>query len=234
MCGARSQTSGEPRATTKWPLLQCGAGNTRPLPRGHCVLLRQGQLLLPALQACCLRHTFVLKVHAAPREELVGGRARHRVDDEREVARLRQRCLAAVAHNHCQVAANAVVVRCLKEQAPHVGLTWQLLIRDLFAGERLRREDNWCCVARHKATMTERSSSGWMRRAAPLVTWTRRGTEKHFTKNTIWPCSALGTRQETNSTPCRASSLPGVGAPGQLLSRGFRTTRPRTTHGAEH
>ena len=49
---------------------------------------------MPALQACCLRHTFVLKVHVAQREELVGGRARHWVHEERELARLR--CLAAV------------------------------------------------------------------------------------------------------------------------------------------
>ena len=76
------------------------------------MLLRQGELFTPALQARCLGHTFVLKVHAAQREELVGGRARHRVHEEREV----QRCLAAVAH--AQVAADDVVVRCLEERAP--------------------------------------------------------------------------------------------------------------------
>ena len=69
--------------------------------------------------------TFVLKVHVAQREELVGGRARHWVHEEREVARLRQRCLAAVAHAHCQVAADAVVVRCLEERASSKE-TWQL------------------------------------------------------------------------------------------------------------
>ena len=66
-----------------------------------------------ALQACCLRHSFVLKVRVAQREELVGGRARHQVHEEREVARLRQRCIAAVAHAHCHVAADAEVERCL-------------------------------------------------------------------------------------------------------------------------
>ena len=65
--------------------------------------------------------------------------------------------LAAVAHAHCQVAADAVVVRYLKERAPHVGLTWQLVIRrDIFAGVRLR-EDNSCCVATHNALQLKHS-----------------------------------------------------------------------------
>ena len=74
---------------------------------------------MPALQACYLRHTFVLKVDVAQREEQVGGRACHWVHEESEVARLRQRSLAAVAHAHCQVAADAVVVRCLKKSRHH-------------------------------------------------------------------------------------------------------------------
>ena len=39
---------------------------------------------LPALQSCCLRRAFVLQVHVAQREELIGGRPRHLVHEERE------------------------------------------------------------------------------------------------------------------------------------------------------
>ena len=100
---------------------------------------------MPALQACCLRRAFVLQVHVARCEELVGGRPRHRVHEEREVARLRQSSLAAVAHVHCQERADAVVVRCLQERAPHVGLPWQLRIRGgTIAGGRPRRGRNSC------------------------------------------------------------------------------------------
>ena len=72
---------------------------------------------MPALSACCLRRAFVLPVHVAQREELIGGRPRHRVHEEREVARLRQSSLAAVAHVHRQERADDVVVRCLQEGA---------------------------------------------------------------------------------------------------------------------
>ena len=72
---------------------------------------------MPALSACCLRRAFVLPVHVAQREELIGGRPRHRVHEEREVARLRQSSLAAVARVHRQERADDVVVRCLQEGA---------------------------------------------------------------------------------------------------------------------
>ena len=41
----------------------------------------------------------------------------HRVHEEREVARLRPRSPAPVAHAHGQETANATVVRCLQERA---------------------------------------------------------------------------------------------------------------------
>ena len=69
-----------------------------------------GQLLVPALQACRLRHMLVLKVHVAQREEpCQWTRARNRVHEEREVARLRQCSLAAVERARCQETADAVV-----------------------------------------------------------------------------------------------------------------------------
>ena len=74
---------------------------------------------MPALQACSLRRAFVLQVHVAQGEELVGRRPRHRVHEKREVARLRQSSLAALAHVHRQERADAVAVRCLQEGAPH-------------------------------------------------------------------------------------------------------------------
>ena len=68
----------------------------------------------------------------------------------------RHPCLAAVAHAHRQVAADAVVVLCLEERASHVGLTCQLLIRsDIFVGGRLRR-GNSCCM-RHSALQLKHS-----------------------------------------------------------------------------
>ena len=69
------------------------------------------QLLMPALQ------------------ELVGGGTRQRVHEDREVARLRQSSLAAVAHAQCQHRADAVAVCCLQVGAPHVGVPWQILVR---------------------------------------------------------------------------------------------------------
>ena len=93
------------------------------------MLLRQGQPPMPALQACCLRDAFVLKVHVAQREEQVGGRARHRVHEERDVARLRQRCLAAMAHTHRQVVADAAQgagTTCWTDlAAPHQKRPWR-------------------------------------------------------------------------------------------------------------
>ena len=69
---------------------------------------------MPALQARRLRHALVLQVRIAQGEELVGGGTRHRVHEDREVARLRQCSLAAVAHAQCQHRADAVVVRSLR------------------------------------------------------------------------------------------------------------------------
>ena len=66
----------------------------------------------------------MLQVRIAQGEELVGGGTRHRVHEDREVARLRQSSLAAVAHVQRQQRADAVVVRCLQEGAPHVGVPW--------------------------------------------------------------------------------------------------------------
>ena len=74
-----------------------------------------GQLLVPALQARRLRITLLLKMHVIKLEEAVGGRARNRVHEEREVTRLRQRSLATVAHAHGQETTNTVVVRCLQD-----------------------------------------------------------------------------------------------------------------------
>ena len=82
---------------------------------------------MPALQARYQRRALVLHVHVAQGEELVGGRTRHWVHENREVARLRQSSLAAVARVHRQQRADAVVVRCLQEGEPHVGVPWQVL-----------------------------------------------------------------------------------------------------------
>ena len=71
---------------------------------------------MPALQARRLRHALVLQVRIAQGEELVGGGTRHRVHEDREVARLRQSSLAAVARAQCQHRADAVVVRCLQKE----------------------------------------------------------------------------------------------------------------------
>ena len=73
---------------------------------------------MPALQARRLRRTLVLQVGIAQGAELVGGRTRHRVHEDRE-ARLRQSSLAALAHVQRQQRADAVVVRRLQEGAPH-------------------------------------------------------------------------------------------------------------------
>ena len=140
-----------------WPLLQCepqlSCSVDAPAAEHSPCSCGIGQLLTPALQACCLRRAFVFQVHVAHREELVGGRPRHRVHEEREVARLRQSSHAAVAHVHRQERADAVVVRCLQEEAPHVGVPWHFVVRgDRFAGGRLRL--NSCCS-------TRRNRSSW-------------------------------------------------------------------------
>ena len=79
-------------------------------------------LLPPTSHACAASaspaNPLVLKMHVAESEEMVSGRARNWVHEEREVARLRQRTPAAVAHAHHQETANAVVVRCLQERVP--------------------------------------------------------------------------------------------------------------------
>ena len=54
---------------------------------------------------------------------------------------------------------------------------------------------------------------------APGATWTRLGTQ-NFTAGRLEP------GRKPNKTSRRASSLPRVGAPGQLLSSDLRTTRP--------
>ena len=104
---------------------------------------------MPALQARRLRITLRSEIHVTEREGTVGGRARNQILEELEVARLRQRSLA-VAHAHAQETANAVVVRCLKERAPHVGLPWHLVISgDRLAGCRNRRRLHVRCRTRH-------------------------------------------------------------------------------------
>ena len=60
-----------------------GRKGERHLRRAQTLLLRQGQLLMLALQACCLQRAFVLQVHVAQRGELIGGRPRHQVHEER-------------------------------------------------------------------------------------------------------------------------------------------------------
>ena len=45
-------------------------------------------------------------------------------------------------------------------------------------------------------------------------------------RNTVKPCSALGTRQETQQHVGQGSRLPGGGVPGHLLGSDLRTTRP--------
>ena len=75
---------------------------------------------MPApLQARRWCHALVLQVRIAQGEELVSGGTRHRVHEDREVARLRQSSCAAVTHAQCQHRADAVVVRCLQKGAPH-------------------------------------------------------------------------------------------------------------------
>ena len=63
---------------------------------------------MPALQARRLRRALVLQVRNAQGEELVGGGTRHRVHEDRGVARLRQSSHAAVAHAQRQHRADAV------------------------------------------------------------------------------------------------------------------------------
>ena len=220
MCGARSemrvnlaQQEVAPPAVRAVSPAVWSLENPTPAA-GTQLLLRQGQPLMPALQACCLRDAFVRKVHVAQRAEQVGGRARHRVHEEREVACLRQRM------------PDAVVVRCLKDWAPHVGLTWQLLTRrDLLAGGRLQqREDNSCNITRHGALQLKHSdgdrevelwASSGPARSQPYVallpkreaertrkemgSWcgTARPGTQNFLGNTIKMHRALGTRQET-------------------------------------
>ena len=156
---------------------------------------------------------FVLKVHVAQREELVSGRARHWVHEEREVARLGPRSLAAVTHAHCQETADAVVVRCLKERAPHVGLALQLLVRGgFFAGGRLRRENQ-----EHNDSTSSIATSKWRcRQKRSWANWERNGP---------W-CDMDGTRhaqlpQELSTEPssricCAAPRALAPAAPGDL------------------
>ena len=60
------------------------------------------------------------------------------------------------------------------------------------------------------------------------------GSEK-FPRNQSRCTVRLEPDWKPNRTSRRASNLPGVGAPGQLLSRDcLTTTIVRTTHGAEH
>ena len=178
---------------------------------------------MPALQARCLRCAFELQVHVVQGEELVGGGPRHRVHEDRLVTRLRQSSLAAVARAECQHRAEAVVVRCLQTEAPHVGVPWQILVRgSTIAGGRPRRgtqpvprprDMKNSPLVRGVAGSRPRSMNkvrcrldqnieqrccdkrelGRNARDGPLQTWHARISPGTLSRS----CSALGTRQET-------------------------------------
>ena len=93
------------------------------------------------------RVALLREVLVTEREETVSGGMRH---EDREVARLRQRSLAAVAHAHGHVAPDAVVVSCLQQRAPRVGLAQLLVVgvAHLDSGSR-RQGHRLCCRTRH-------------------------------------------------------------------------------------
>ena len=72
-------------------------GNSMLQSTNPCSCGRINCSCLCCKHAACLRTAFVLQMHVALREELIGRRPRHWVHEKREVARLRQSTLAAVA-----------------------------------------------------------------------------------------------------------------------------------------
>ena len=90
MCGARDN-----RLLLQCdPQLSCSAGpkRERHLPQSTILAPAAGgnHSCLRCKRAAC-KSAFVLRVHVAQREELIGGRSRHLVHEERDVAPLRHR-----------------------------------------------------------------------------------------------------------------------------------------------
>ena len=207
------------------------------MPQSTNLLLRQ--TTTRCKHAAC-DVAFVLQMHVTQREELVGGRPRHQVHEEREVARLRQSSLAAVAHVHRQERADAVGVRCLQEEAPHVGVPGSSSSEE----SRLEHSDAdgkaELELVRRRLAKTSRSAAATKRelrrnaRNGPLMRhgpdWARRTSPGILSRRAV----RLKPGRKPNRTSRRASSLPGVGAPWQFLSSDLRTTTVRTTHDAEH
>ena len=82
------------------PRLFCIAGPGKRAPATSKLLsapLAWAKLLMPELQALCLRVALLRDIHVTQREETVGGGTRDGVHEEPEVTRLRQRSIAAVA-----------------------------------------------------------------------------------------------------------------------------------------
>ena len=244
MCGARSQCSVSRSSPAVW-------GRKRE---------SNGQLLMPALQACCLRGAFVLQVHVAQREELIGGRPRRWVHEEREVARLRQSSLPAVAHAHCQKHADAVVVRSLQKR-PHVcpgnssseekpslaedssGDVTPATTRDMKLPV-VRGDAGGNSELEQVQHMFEQNITQLLRRRGSWAetpemgsgaTWTRQGTQ-NFPRNTVETCSALGARHETQQHVAQGQQPPKSRSTRSVAERrpSHHTTTVQTTHGAEH
>ena len=106
MCGAQPLKNHR-SSSAVWSAahLQCGAGKKRATAssKHRSSPVACAKLLMPALQALCLRVALLRKVHVTEREEAVRGGTR---DGVREVAQLRQCSLTAEAHAHGQVAAH--------------------------------------------------------------------------------------------------------------------------------
>ena len=81
-------------------------------------------LLMPAPEALCLRVALMSEMLVAQGEETVCGSSCNWIHKDCDVARLQQRGLAAVVHEHGHVSPDAAVVHDLQETATHVGLTW--------------------------------------------------------------------------------------------------------------
>ena len=114
-------------------------------------------LLMPAPEALCLRVALMSEMLVAQGEETVCGSSCNWIHKDCDVARLQQRGLAAVVHEHGHVAPDAAVVHDLLETATHVGLTWCQCNPRRWRFDAVG--DTACAAAAHDISTSEKARS---------------------------------------------------------------------------
>ena len=183
---------------------------------------------MPALQARRLRRALLLQVHVAHGEEIVGGGTRHQVHENREVARLRQSSLAAVAHAH---RASSLVADPSKDPARGTSRAMKLPLVRVVTGGRprqgpgLRLDQNIkqrCCTKRELG----RKRKNW----APDATWTRPGTQNFHRSQVVqcaWNQAGNPTTRRAEPIVSQAAKHQGICPVATFVPRDHRTSHTR-------